>query len=170
MSPSFIYTDSLMSLFFEQEGKTLAQKNSIWISKYEIIISSRESSVDKLPHLLSLIHPDFYYNGKGQYIGENLPWRKKNDFTSGISAEDTCQIMILSGEQCPFNRLPHVRGKCEADHVWPNSLGGPSIFDNRLLLCKYHNGMKSNNTNVFHWDQEPGWLLQYLKSLYNMKR
>ena len=118
--------------------------------------------------LIALIHPDFYFCQDKPFY-DNLGWKSNTKFTSGITHTDRCQARQYTGVDCVFNSMPGIRGKCEADHKWPNSLGGPSLLDNRLILCRFHNGMKSNDISHFNWDIVPSWLEMYLGKIYRLK-
>ena len=143
------------------------QQDQQWLSSYNDIIS-RGMESNNLPDLLALIHPDFYTKG-GKSIEAQLSWKSHNKFVSGITKTDPCQAKEYTGVPCIFNVIPDIRGKCQADHRWPNSLGGPSILDNRLILCRYHNGMKSNDISHFKWQNLPNWFSNYLGKLYRLK-
>lgn len=100
----------------------------------------------------------------------NLPWAVTDTFRKGISRADRCQVRKVLGVECIANRFPDVRGTCQADHVWPNSLGGPSVLENRLILCRFHNAMKSNDVAQFDWTRWPTWLRSYLELIARLKQ
>ena len=166
------YTSEYLKALFDLKRKMInksdIEKDCIWLKAFsEVDVNG--INVSNLPIVLSLIHPDFYYR-KGEAFHESLPWRKKSSFTAGIRNTSMCSIDKLTMVDCLFNEMPEIRGKVEADHIWPNSLGGPSILDNRLLLCKYHNGMKSNDISNFTWEHPPSWVGKYLLEIYYLKR
>ena len=138
-----------------------------WLAHYKKILSDDFTSMN-MANILALIHPDFYTKN-GESIAELLNWKNNNKFASGILKTDQCQAKEYTGIPCIFNEIPDIRGKCQADHKWPNSLGGPSILDNRLILCKFHNGMKSNDISHFNWRTAPNWLKEYHCKLYRLK-
>lgn len=143
-----------------------SDEDSIWLIYYDRIIEDGFTT-DNLPKLFSLIHPDFYFR-KNMSFKENLV--HDPSFTSGILISDKCQSQLYTGNDCIFNSDPYMRGKCQADHKWPNSLGGPSILENRLILCRYHNAMKSNSIYHYNWQAIPSWVEDYLYSIYRLKK
>lgn len=163
------YFRYLYNLKQKMINKTHTEKNRIWINEYENI-TSKGISVKNLPKLLSLIHPDFYFNEKGEELSALLGWNRTSKFSSDISQTSICMWGYDIGLTCIFNENRSIRGKCQADHYWPNYLGGPSIKENRLVLCKYHNNMKGSDILNYSWNLIPTWLDEYLKKLYNLKR
>lgn len=122
-----------------------------------------------LPDIMPLLFPDFLYNGDGAYLGNMLSYGVIG-FSVGINLSDSCQYsLIQGGGDCKFNNYRDIRGRCEADHFWPSSLGGPSIIENRILLCKFHNVAKSNSIMLDFWKVYPGWLDSYLIRMNNLK-
>jgi len=161
------YLNFLYKIKKDMINKSRKEKDEIWLKYYQI--ATKEGYVVKnLPKLLALIYPDFYFKN-GVSFKKNLDWEKDKSFSSGISKTDNCQSIEYTNVRCIFNEIPDIRGKCQADHRWPNSLGGPSILDNRLLLCKYHNGMKSNEISHFNWNEIPNWLNEYLEKIRRLK-
>jgi len=156
----------------ETFNKNLQDKNHIWIDKFDTLSNSLHiEDLKALPSLLALIHPEFYFSHTGRSIIANIPWKTNgSNFYNGISKVDNCKSEVLNGKKCEFNDFPEIRLKCHADHVWPNSLGGPSILDNRLILCRFHNTMKSNSINYFNWTVFPVWLKSYLNTIYSLKK
>lgn len=167
MNQPTVYLNTLFSI-----KKTMANKDSynqdlIWLQCYKnIALNGWETS--NLPYLLALIHPDFYFKQGISLVG-NLSWKRTADFGTGITNTSKCMAKHYVGDECIFNSIPEIRGKCHADHFWPNSLGGPSIIDNRLILCKYHNGMKGNDVYNYQWNSFPTWIKSYLEQLYRLK-
>lgn len=161
------YLESLFRILARSADLEPAERDRVWIAECTEAIEEgfREAN---LPRLLALIHPDFYYRG-GKPIASSLPWRSR-EFSDDIMMSDRCQAVEYTGVECVFNHLPRVRGKCEADHRWPNSLGGPSVLDNRLILCRFHNSMKSNDVFGFDWATVPSWLEGYLTRMLSLKR
>lgn len=161
------YLKTLFQIKNQMSNISYSDQDQVWIDNYQKY-TKNGYNLKNLPHLLALIHPDFYVK-INQSFEPNLSWKKKNDFTNGIRNTTNCQAIQLNNIDCIFNSMPQIRGKCEADHRWPNSLGGPSILDNRLILCRYHNGMKSNDVSSFNWGVIPGWLSDYLEQIYRLK-
>ena len=143
------------------------KKDAIWLLHFDHLIN-HISDIYRLPELMALIHPDFYFY-RGQNFSSNLRSFNAPGFRNGILPTTNCMYSKITGVECVFNSFPDMRGLYEADHYWPHSLGGPSILDNRLILCKYHNGMKSNNVYSFDWKSFPSWLERYLIEIRNLK-
>ena len=128
------------------------QKNEYWKDTYVALINEiKNKRIDYLPIIMPLIYPDFLFNNQGVYLGQYIDFDKGN-FSASINDADNCQFyMIQTGGQCVFNSYRDIRGKCQADHFWPHSLGGPAIIENRVLLCKFHNVAKSNSIMQEFW-------------------
>lgn len=161
----YLYTLFQIKLKILENSSTDFDK--IWLDFHNEFIYEGYS-IENLPRLLALIHPDFYYKNGRPFVNY-IPWHRNANFSSGISNTSRCQSNLYTGTACIFNSSLSIRGKCNADHAWPNSLGGPSIIDNRLILCKYHNGMKGNDVYDYCWDKFPGWLQNYLGQIYRQK-
>jgi len=142
--------------------------DKVWMNKYREVIDAKLTTFT-LPLALALIHPDFYYkNGESFHNNPQLNWKKNNNFKNGILRTNKCQFIKCSGYECIFNKSREY--KIEADHFWPNSLGGPTILANRLLLCSFHNTLKSNSFLNFDWNSVPSWLFNQLEIIYHLKR
>ena len=161
------YLEFLFKIKKEVSNLTAKDRDFVWLKYYNEVVKEGYTC-DNLPRLLALIHPDFYYSGRKSFEN-NIPWRKDNQFTKGITETNKCQAGKYTKIECIFNSMRDIRGKCEADHHWPNSLGGPSILSNRLILCRYHNSIKTNNTYFFNWNEIPSWLKNYLEKIYRLK-
>jgi hypothetical protein len=170
MSNTDLYFTKLLDILSTSNNLLFAEKNKLWIKRfYELEIPIKNSNLSYLPDIMSLIHPDFLYDQDGFFLGD-LIFYNNSRFNTGINETDTCQInSILTNCICQFNYFRDIRGKCQADHLWPHSLGGPSIFENRILLCKYHNVSKSNSIVEAFWRSYPVWLNVYLNKLHNLK-
>jgi hypothetical protein len=115
-----------------------------WNSIYKMYNNNELNYIDKV----TMIHPDFIksihlpnYITHGMLIaeiqGERL-FRKESG---------KCQSELIWGYECP---LPPTL--CSGDHLFPYSLGGPSIAGNKLLLCRYHNMIKGTDIHLFPWE------------------
>lgn len=110
---------------------------------------------------LIFIHPSAYeIEGKN----EKCPIRGYKTFDFKI--KEQCQSEIIFGYECPLEDITSTN-----DHIWPYSLGGPTIAVNRITLCKTHNSMKSNN---FHFQLESQfgktilkWLPSFLEKIHH---
>ena len=118
---------------------------------------------------LSMIHPMFY-SKNGESFAETVNWRRDGNFTAGITDTSRCQSDDIGFGECKFNEKPSIRGKCQADHLWPHALGGPSILDNRVILCQFHNSIKGSGITHFKWTCTPIWLEGYLSQINRLKR
>ena len=127
--------------------------------------------MEDLPLIMPLIHQDFLFDSENKCIRKIIGYTKTSHFSSNITMNDNCKIHQIDryGDSCIFNDYPDIRKKCHADHFWPYSLGGPSKQENRLLLCEYHNGSKSNSILDVFWERYPIWLNSYLEEIYNLK-
>lgn len=162
------YEKTLNFLLIQSKQLNPFDFDDMWIEKYQEIIKD-DLSINKIPLALALIHPDFYYRkGKSFHKNSQLLWIKNNNFKNGILRTNSCQFIKCAGYECIFNESKPFR--IEADHFWPNSLGGPSILSNRLLLCSFHNTLKSNSYLNFDWETVPSWLSSQLKTIYSLKR
>ena len=165
------YFANLLSHLFAITNLGLNEKNEYWIKLYqdsEKYIKSDD--IDNLHKIMVLIHPEFLYDYQGEFIGDQIGFNNRS-FSLGINDSDLCQInKITENSICQFNIYKQIRGKCQADHYWPYSLGGPSIFENRILLCKYHNVAKSNSIMEEFWKSYPNWINDYIERMYNLKK
>lgn len=161
------YLEHLFKIKKEMATYLPQEQDVIWIQHFHKF-ADQGFNTDNLPRLLALIHPDFYFKNTSSF-DRNLSWKDNTRFTSGITQTDRCQAREYTFIDCIFNSIPGLRGKCQADHRWPNSLGGPSVLDNRLILCRYHNGMKSNDISHFNWFAVPSWLKGYIEKIHRLK-
>jgi hypothetical protein len=59
-----------------------------------------------------------------------------------------CQSKIIWGYNCPFDNRNLVY-----DHKFPYSFGGPTDnANNCLILCHWHNMVKSNDIHCYDWE------------------
>ena len=169
-----IYFDFLLKILIDyQNSSSQDEKNLLWVNKYSDLSERiNKMELDALPEIMTLIHPNFLKDKFGNCIKDNLQYTKTHNFSSNISKKHSCKYNLISdnGEKCIFNNYTEIRGKCQADHIWPHSLGGPSIMENRLILCSYHNCSKSNSIFNKFWLSYPIWLNQYLLKIFNQKR
>lgn len=172
MKTNYIKVNQYFSELFRIKKRMLNMDNIfmdlIWLEEYKSIVSNGFNA-NNLPYLLSLIHPNFYYCN-GIFFGSDIKWNRNKDFSSDITYTTPCMIERYIGVNCIFNDDRNIRGKCEADHFWPNYLGGPSIKENRLILCSFHNGMKGSDISNYKWDEVPIWLESYLNNIRNLKQ
>ena len=153
---------------------TSSDPNSWWVQKAKSAIDS-DSSKDLM---LALIHPVFFKHPKIPDICFVNDEQKKQLAIgtpmprTGIAKGDDCFWVRISGETCALNSSKFKNqllcdrgsGKPQADHVWPQSLGGPSVIENRMLLCATHNRMKGNSANPDLITKNT-WLVKLLEDL-----
>ncbi len=101
------------------------------------------------PHAMALIHPEHYdyaqeaVCGARTFIDDPAPSLRR------------CECHLYWQIACPFEGLTDF----SADHVFPYSLGGPTEPNNRMVLCRLHNQMKSNDVHFYPWERgQPSWL------------
>jgi len=122
--------------------------------------------LDVLPKLLALVHPDFTMDRNGQPV-RNGGYASRT-FKAKYSDERCSVGTLFEGIiQCPYHR---ETTRCEADHLWPFSLGGPTDNTNKLPLCKDCNQQKSNSPFLYPANMIPRWLRLRIQDLINKKR
>jgi hypothetical protein len=169
ISQSNFYFKQLLEHLSNVSSLNAQLKNDYWLSQYEKLADNSSDIID-LPTLMPLIYPEFLYNSNGEFIGDFVQFNA-NSFNYGINLSDDCQFgQIHRNGHCEFNHYKSIRGKCQADHYWPHSLGGPTILENRVLLCKFHNTAKSNSILNDFWEEYPSWINDYLNRMYNLKQ
>ena len=117
------YTDTLEYLTFFANAK----KRS-WAELYDVY--------DELtfPERLVLVHPEWYESNKKV---KNCKVRGKRDRKVNKNGWEVCESIKFWDYECPFDD-PDIK----IDHVFPWSLGGPSVPSNSAYLCEYHNRLK----------------------------
>lgn len=124
-----------------------------WLREYERYLARELNLADAL----ALAHPQHY-----EWIVLSDRVRGPRQFEPEVG-EERCCAEVIWGYRCD---LPGV----SSDHLFPYSLGGPTVGNNKLLLCRLHNGMKANDVHLFPWEQgEPGWLATCLKAIRHLK-
>ena len=114
---------------------------------------------------LALLHPE--------HLAElDLPPHRSEDslqrlmqgvraFPASIIASNSCQADLLWGYKC------ELHGEIQQDHLFPYSLGGPSIAQNRVFLCKYHNMVKSSDIHCYPWEATDAWAKPWIGAQIN---
>jgi hypothetical protein len=139
-----------------------AVENSLqsnWLQRYELYRQGRLS----LPDAIALVHPYHY-----EHLDSGLTVRGPRTFASEVGIEGIkCKADILWGYEC--SRVLEVN--IAADHLFPYSLGGPTLGSNKLYLCALHNQMKSSDIHLYPWEKgEPVWLSDRLATIWRFKR
>ena len=139
--------------------------NSLWIEA--VPAGGPHWDVEHLPTLLALIHPNFTFNKHGYPDRDRDYSASRKTFPNKYTTE-RCQLSRLLGDhiQCPYHRRTV---KCQADHLWPFSLGGPTIETNKLALCGDCNRQKSNSPLLYPGDRVPRWLVLRVMQLKRSK-
>ena len=127
-----------------------------WLPNYQMYLNGHL----RLEESLALAHPDHYRN-----LSNNLGIRGARAFAQEIRQGETkCLATVWWGYEC------NLTTGISADHLFPYSLGGPTVGTNKIYLCSLHNQMKSNDVHLFPWEQgEPVWLADTLKSVWRLK-
>lgn len=77
-----------------------------------------------------------------------------------------CQSRKMWGYDCNVQERSHVG--MNADHLFPYSLGGPTLGGNKIYLCSVHNEMKGNDIHLYPWEAPtPEWLQQIISSIHH---
>ncbi len=166
---AFAYCHSLLTLKSSMQNRTPAEQDGIWLDEHNSLHKRHLLPVDLevLPQALALIHPCFRQR-RGTSFSQSLPIGADGDFYGGINDASPCEWAKVEGVPCTFE--PFRRStRCHADHVWPATLGGPSIRENRQLLCAYHNLTKGSSITHFAWTRVPSWLITVLSDMANLK-
>ncbi|MDE2933016.1 MAG: hypothetical protein OXS47_03990, partial [Chloroflexota bacterium] len=105
------------------------------------------------PQALVLVHPDFYAAREAE-VGMSIRGSRSFSRTAGQHAAG-CMADRIWLSACRLRSGSEV----QADHLFPYSLGGPTLAANQLFLCGAHNGAKGSDVHLFPWEQgEPDWL------------
>jgi hypothetical protein len=117
---------------------------------------------------LALIHPG--------HLGElDLPKHLTKEKIQNIvqgprafpenSLEFNCECNLIWGYSCILETT------IQKDHLFPYSLGGPTISCNKINLCKYHNMVKSSDIHCFPWEAAKQrilpWVDNQIENLHN---
>ena len=126
-------------------------RNRDW---YELSLDYEEGRMS-LPQSLALIHPDFYLERERE-ASVLHQIRGPRTFSNSVGQHVAkCMADCIWLTQCPLKTPEGLH----SDHVFPFSLGGPTISANQLFLCPVHNHSKTNDVHLFPWERgEPLWL------------
>ena len=96
-----------------------------------------------LPQSMVLVHPDFYAEREAE-VGMSIRGPRSFATTAGQYAAGCMadRIWLLA---CALRS----RSAVQADHLFPYSLGGPTLAANQLFLCRAHNGAKGSDVHLF---------------------
>lgn len=78
---------------------------------------------------------------------------KLGNFRGDSESDGPCGSGMVWGYECPLADEP-----LESDHLFPQSLGGPTLGTNHVYLCRVHNAWKSADLLAFPWELGvPAW-------------
>lgn len=111
---------------------------------------------------LALAHPQSYPE-----LGDGIDIRGKRGFQPQRNRHGVrCSSELIWGYECTLDAI-----ELTADHLFPWSMGGPTAASNQLVLCHYHNLVKTSDVHVYPWELgEPTWLRSLLKTLAQRHR
>ena len=106
-----------------------------------------------LPQAMVLVHPDFYEDREAK-TGPSIRGARNFSTNAGKHVA-ACMADRIWLSACPLES-PEV---VHSDHLFPYSLGGPTLAENQLFLCPVHNRSKASDIHLFPWERgEPNWL------------
>lgn len=116
-----------------------------------------------LPESLALVHPECYPE-----LQDGVDVRGDRAFSPIRNKHGLrCRSDLVWGYWCNLDTDPVLA----ADHLFPWSMGGPTVSTNQILLCRYHNLVKSSDVHVYPWERgEPQWLKGVLATLEQRHR
>ena len=105
------------------------------------------------PEVMVLVHPTFYEH-LGADARQSIQGPRRFPHTADQRAK-ACMAEQIWFSACPLENAEDVH----SDHVFPYSLGGPTVAANQLFLCPVHNRAKAGDIHLFPWERgEPSWL------------
>jgi hypothetical protein len=135
----------------------LAALEAIRFGNWQVLFDARMRQDLGLAATLALVHPDVYSHRDGAEMvrGARIFARE--------APRQKCGAVLCWGYECD-------RPADCADHLFPYSLGGPTVSANKLYLCWLHNQMKSNDAHCYPWERgEPSWLQSTLARIVNLR-
>ncbi len=116
-----------------------------------------------LPQAMALVHPDFYKERETE-VGQSIRGPRRFSTTASRPVAG-CMADRIWLSACPLENLYDVH----ADHLFPYSLGGPTLAENQLFLCPVHNRAKASDIHLFPWELgEPDWLRRQVDRIRNL--
>ena len=106
-----------------------------------------------LPQAMVLVHPTFYEDREAN-VGLSILGPRSFPVSAGqhVAGCMSDQIWLSA---CELKNPEAVH----SDHLFPYSLGGPTVAENQLFLCPVHNRSKAGDIHLFPWERgEPSWL------------
>jgi 5-methylcytosine-specific restriction endonuclease McrA len=96
--------------------------------------------LDEIESLI-LIHPEWYRTNRGRPSDCEVRGRATFGLIPGKGQR--CQSDFIWGYECPF-----VSSNIHCDHLFPWSLGGPTVPENAIWLCDRHNQAKGSDWHL----------------------
>lgn len=144
-------------IYLEAIQKTLSRP---WLESY--------STAQDVYIKLALLHPEHY---KSLDLPSNVSISKLQAKIQGPrsfqnkSNQGSCNCNLLWGYNCTLNE------DIQQDHLFPYSLGGPTLGTNRIYLCRYHNMVKTSDIHIYPWINvttlTQQWLDNQIKMLHS---
>lgn len=106
-------------------------EQTTWFELMEIYKAGDLGDVESLV----LIHPEWYDGARQR--PQNCPIRGGATFGLLPTKGQICQSDFIWGYSCPLTSRD-----LHCDHVFPWSLGGPTVPENAVWLCESHNRAK----------------------------
>lgn len=128
----------------------------------EILAKYRKRKLT-LPQAMVLVHPAFYEDRDAK-VRQLIQGPRSFSTSAGQHVAD-CMADQIWLSACPLENSEAVH----SDHLFPYSLGGPTLAENQLFLCPVHNRSKANDIHLFPWEQsEPKWLALQIERIRNL--
>ena len=111
---------------------------------------SRRFDAGQLPDWEStvLIHPVWC-----EHLDQTTPSRSRRTFQFVASKVQRCESRRIWGYDCTSN------DPLQIDHRFPFALGGPTVPENAIYLCRLHNQIKGHDVHLNRWEpDEFSWL------------
>ena len=124
-----------------------------WLDAYD----AHQNNALHLTEAAALAHPTHF-----SFLPAVARIRGPQRFDERKSAEwCRCQSAEIWGYECPL-----ASDSFEADHLFPYAAGGPTVIENRIWLCKFHNRSKSSDIHLYPWEKgAPDWLSSRLERI-----
>lgn len=125
-----------------------------WLSEYE-----RLQAINfPVPETMTLLNPRHW-----NHIAPRDAVLGKAQFSNVELSDAKCDGIKIWGYECPLDsQAIHI------DHVFPYSLGGPTILENALFLCATHNIAKSADIHLIPWEEGFSWMPGLLAKIFQL--
>jgi hypothetical protein len=123
---------------------------------WQAVLIKYKTGIANIAESLALIHPS-NFNGDPMLIYGSRQFVQDPAYRFQV-----CQCELYWQVKCQYSKGRQLY----ADHVFPYSLGGPTVPENRMMLCGVHNLMKSNDIHLFPWERGlPVWFPSVLSRI-----